>query len=133
MTPDTSVLVAGFASWHEHHSAAATALRDVDVVIGHVLLETYSVLTRLPAGQRAEPGLVERFLAQFTGTSPLALTGDQTADLVRRCAAAGIDGGATYDALIARTADAHGRVLLTRDQRAARTYAALGTRFELLR
>ena len=47
ITADTSVLVAGFASWHESHAAAREALRCARVV-AHSLVETYSVLTRLP-------------------------------------------------------------------------------------
>ena len=47
-------------------------------------------------------------------------------------AAAGISGGATYDGLIALTALEHDLELLSRDHRAARTYRALGARFQLI-
>jgi toxin FitB len=49
-----------------------------------------------------------------------------------RLAAAGISGGATYDGLIALTALEHDLELLSRDRRAARTYRALGARFQLV-
>jgi len=41
-------VVAGFASWHEGHRSAAAALARKPRVPAHVLVETYSVLTRLP-------------------------------------------------------------------------------------
>ncbi len=50
---DTSVLVAAFARWHESHMAAATAVRRCDALIDHAVIETFSVLTRLPAPRRA--------------------------------------------------------------------------------
>ena len=50
----------------------------------------------------------------------------------KRLAAAGIGGGATYDGLIALTAIEHDLELLSRDRRAARTYGALGARFQLI-
>lgn len=43
-----------------------------------------------------------------------------------------IVGGATYDALIAATAAAHGATLLTLDRRARVTYDRVGCRNELL-
>jgi hypothetical protein len=46
---DTSVVVAAFASWHEHHLRARKALDGGLQMIDHCALETYSVLTRLPA------------------------------------------------------------------------------------
>src|SRR5690242_10341267 len=46
VTPDSSVVVAAFASWNEHHEAALQALGDVRDIVAHVELEAYSVLTR---------------------------------------------------------------------------------------
>lgn len=45
---DTSVVVAAFASWHEGHESALVALARRPRLPGHVALESYSVLTRLP-------------------------------------------------------------------------------------
>jgi hypothetical protein len=45
---DSSVVVAAFASWHEHHRQARKALDGGIHMIDHCALETYSVLTRLP-------------------------------------------------------------------------------------
>ena len=61
---DTSVVVAAFASWHQGHTSATAALARRPRVPAHVLLETYSVLTRLPPPHRAPAGLVAAFLAE---------------------------------------------------------------------
>lgn len=52
IAPDTSVLVAGFATWHEGHEAAVRALNRGVHLIAHAAVETYSVLTRLPPPHR---------------------------------------------------------------------------------
>ncbi len=52
--------------------------------------------------------------------------------LVRDVAAAGLGGGAVYDALVATTARSDNSTLLTRDSRAAATDAALGADYELV-
>jgi hypothetical protein len=46
---DTSVVVAAFASWHEGHLAALECLRRDPRLPAHVAIETFSVITRLPA------------------------------------------------------------------------------------
>ena len=100
---DTSVLVAAFASWHEHHRVARRALGGVRL-IAHSLLETYSVLTRLPPPHRVQARVAADFLEQVTTSPPLVLTATAMGALPRRLAESGITGGATYDALIAATA-----------------------------
>lgn len=129
---DTSVVVAAFASWHEGHLSAVGALRRRPVLPAHVLLESFSVLTRLPAPHRAAPGIVEAFLSRRFPAEPLALPGEEHRDLVRFAVGAGLSGGAVYDALIAATAKHAKAELLTRDRRAAAVYEAVGVRFELL-
>ena len=57
---------------------------------------------------------------------------EQVRDLLRRCGEVGVSGGAIYDALVGEAARIHGRVLLTRDQRARRTYDLLGVDYELV-
>jgi hypothetical protein len=52
---DTSLVVALFASWHEAHDAAREALPGEVRLPAHVLIESYSVLTRLPPPHRALP------------------------------------------------------------------------------
>jgi predicted nucleic acid-binding protein len=111
---DTSVVVAGFASWHE------------------VLVESYSVLTRLPPPHRAPADLVAAFLSARFPQPPLVLPGRAQRELVRTAAASGLLGGAIYDALIAATARHAGATLLTRDQRARSIYERLAIRFEFV-
>lgn len=129
---DTSIVVAGFATWHEAHSSAASILARRPRVPAHVLLEAYSVLTRLPPPHRAPAPLVAEFLAERFATGPLALPALEHARLVARAAAAGIVGGSIHDALVGATVrHARGR-LLTRDRRAVPTYERLGVEYELV-
>lgn len=129
---DTSVVVAAFASWHEGHDAALGALRGGARLPAHVLLESFSVLTRLPPPHRAAAPLVESFLAERFPAAPLTLPGHAHRALLGTAVAAGLTGGAIYDALIAATARHSGATLLTRDRRAAATYERVGVRYEML-
>ncbi|MEQ6899463.1 PIN domain-containing protein [Microbacterium sp. KR10-403] len=133
MTPscDTSVLVAALVSWHESHDAAREAVADVRVVPAHVLLETYSVLTRLPAARRVAPVVAAAALASLPWR-PLSLSATDQSQLITELAAADVSGGASYDALIAATARRHGLTLLSLDRRAHRTYDALGVDHRLV-
>jgi predicted nucleic acid-binding protein len=129
---DTSVVVAAFASWHAGHAASAAALARRVRLPAHAALESFSVLTRLPAPHTAAPGGVLEFLQlRFAGVL-LALPGKAHATLLHEVVAAGIAGGAIYDALIAATAKHAGATLLTRDRRAVPTYEKIGARFELI-
>lgn len=129
---DTSVVVASFASWHEGHGAAAAVLARKPRVPGHVLVETYSVLTRLPPPHRAPADLVASFLAERFPAAPLTLPSGAFLDLIQRVSHAGLVGGSIYDAVIAATARHAGATLLTRDQRARPTYDLIGVRHELV-
>jgi predicted nucleic acid-binding protein len=129
---DTSVVVAALASWHEGHAAASAAVAGGVRLPAHCLLEAYSVLTRLPPPHRLGPQAARDLLGASCTEPPLTLDGDAHAALLERLADAGISGGAAYDALIGITAAHHDALLLTRDDRAVRVYAALGVRFELV-
>lgn len=132
-TADTSVLVAAFASWHQHHDVAFAALARVDAVVTHCLLETYSVLTRLPAPHRMSADVVATYLDRTFGRhEPVALAASEQQALVSLCVAQGISGGSVYDALIAATCARANLKLLTLDARARQTYALLGTEHQLL-
>lgn len=126
MTPDSSVVIAAFASWNEHHEAAVKALGDMRDLVAHVELEAYSVLTRLPEPFRAEPRLAAEYLCEDFSGKRLVLPESERRRLVERLAGLRISGGAVYDALVAVTADHHGRRLLSCDRRASRTYELLG-------
>ena len=129
---DTSVVVAGFATWHEAHRAAAGVLARNPRVPAHVLVEAYSVLTRLPTPHRAPADLVAAFLAQRFREAPLTLPARAHLAMIETASLAGVVGGSIYDALIAATARHAGATLLTRDQRARSVYEQVGVRHELV-
>jgi predicted nucleic acid-binding protein len=127
VTPDSSVVIAAFASWNQHHDAAIDALAGHEVVdlLAHTELESYSVLTRLPEPFRAEPALVSEYLRLDYPGRRMVLPERERRGLVRRLAALSISGGAVYDAMAAATAAHHGEGLLSCDARAASVYSRL--------
>lgn len=125
---DTSVLVAAFASWHPGHEAALAAL-DSDVVAAeHSLLETFSVLTRLPPPHRIAADIAASWLQERLQGRAVRPKATSVITLPETAASLGISGGAIYDALIGLTARDADAPLLTRDLRAVRTYELLGVR-----
>ena len=129
---DTSVVVAGFAAWHEGHAAALTALDRRPRVPAHVLIESYSVLTRFPPPYRTPPTIAMSFLKRRFVDPPLGLQPDDHARLVELAGTRGLTGGSVYDALIAWTAKLAEATLLTRDRRAIRVYETIGVPFDLI-
>jgi predicted nucleic acid-binding protein len=129
---DSSVVVASFGAWHEHHELARSVLSECPRLPAHTALEAYSVLTRLPDPFRAEPATVAEFLKQTFTTPRLVLSDDEHSGFTGRLADLGIAGGAVYDALIAFTAEAAGAELLTLDRRAMVTYQRCRTPARLL-
>jgi predicted nucleic acid-binding protein len=126
VTPDSSVVIAAFASWNEHHEVAIRALGKARDLIAHAELETYSVLTRLPEPQRAAPALVAEYLREDFSGKRLSLPDGARRGLLDRLAGLSIAGGAVYDALIGATAEHYGYRLLSCDRRAEPVYARLG-------
>jgi predicted nucleic acid-binding protein len=129
---DTSLVVAAFATWHDAHAEAAALLGRRPRLPSHVLIETYSVLTRLPPPHRAAASIVTGFLDASFPEPPLGLAANAYRSLVRLAAQAGLTGGAIYDALVAAAAKQARATLLTRDRRAITAYEAVGVRYELL-
>lgn len=130
---DTGVAVAACASWHEAHADARSELARRPQIASHSLVETYSVLTRLPAPHRAPADVAARFLELAFPDAALALTPDQVRRLVvTRLPILGISGGAVYDAVIAETVRLAGGTLVTLDRRALTTYERIGCTAELL-
>ena len=129
---DTSVVVPALAGWHEAHDQTRRRAAGASVP-AHVLLESYSVLTRLPSPHRIDANVAAQLLAGWF-PPPRVLHLDRAAarSLINRLAIAGITGGASYDGLVAVTATAHDEVLLTRDTRAVATYERLGIAYELI-
>ena len=130
---DTSVAVALSVQGHEGRPAVVDALRGKRIGLsGHAAFETYSVLTRLPAGSRRTPSTVGRLLAaNFPFTR--FLSPDATEAVLRQLSERGIAGGAVYDALVAATAVEHHVPLVSRDLRAVRTYASMDVEVVLAR
>lgn len=109
---DTSCMVAAVCTWHEHHAAAAAGIErrldrgDRMAIAAHALVETYAVLTRLPAPHRLAPADAWALVkANFVkGAAIVALTGAAHTSLLEGVAAIGTGGGRTYEALIAACA-----------------------------
>jgi hypothetical protein len=119
-------------TWHEAHDDARAAASGA-AIPAHARLETYSVLTRLPPPHRLEATLVAHLLdAWFPADRALAPSAALGRELVRRCADAGVQGGAVYDALVGLSVAEAGGTLLTRDHRATRTYRRPGVTFDVM-
>lgn len=129
---DTSVAIPLLVASHEAHDLVTSwASGHVLSLGGHALAETYAVLTRLPGDARVAPSdavaLIEDNFAEHA-----ALPRVLGSEIHRELAQHGIAGGATYDAMVALAARAHGAVLATRDGRARSTYEVLGAQVEVI-
>lgn len=127
---DSSVVIAAFATWHEHHGVARKAMAGHPRLIAHAAVESYSVLTRLPPPHRAHPSIVHTFITERFTEPFLTLSETGYQELLATIAANQIPGGPAYDALIAFTAAEHRATLISLDQRAAVTYEAVGAQVE---
>ena len=125
---DTSVAVPLLVRSHLNHASVVRWWSGQELALsGHALIETYSVLTRLPGDARLAPADAARLLnARFP--SPLLLSGSLTRKLPDTLSRLGIAGDAVYDALVALAAKEHGTALATRDARARGTYDAVGVK-----
>ncbi len=125
--PDSSVVIASLASWHEAHRPARAALLAGDVRLpAHVAFETTSALSRMPEGRRIAPTVVLEALELGFPQPWLTLQAADQRDALKRAVKAGVRGGALYDALIAATASRHEAKLLSADRRARGVYQAMG-------
>ena len=129
---DSSVVIAAFATWHEHHAIARKAMAGRPRLVAHAAVESYSVLTRLPPPHRAHPSIAHAFITERFTEPFLTLSETGYQELLATVAAGQILGGPAYDALIAFTAAEHDATLLSLDQRAAATYQAVGVTVEQL-
>ena len=105
---------------------------DATRLVEHCVLETYSVLTRLPAPHRAAGDVVRDFLARRFRHPLLRLSPAAYRDFLLRLPDHGVTGGASYDALVAATAASHSADLVSCDRRAAPVYERYGIRVHLL-
>jgi predicted nucleic acid-binding protein len=122
---DTSVVVAAIQASHDFHQRAVIALEEllngggVMLVPAHVVVETYSVLTRAPAPLQMPQAIAAEAVRDFVALGEVvALPAEEYPSLVERCAASGLRGGRVYDALIGATAEAgRAEVILTFNSR----------------
>ncbi|MGH7534493.1 MAG: PIN domain-containing protein [Gemmatimonadales bacterium] len=125
---DTSVAIPLLVTTHRAHDDVVRWWGGREVALaGHALAETYSVLTRLPAGLRLAPADAARLLAARFAR-PLVLDPDVAVRVPEVLSEWGIAGGAVYDALVALAAKHNGAELATRDLRAKATYEAVAVR-----
>jgi len=125
---DTSVAVPLLVGTHPAHGLTTAWRKNRELVLsGHALAETYSVLTRLPGDLRATPEQAATIISKEF-QAPIALGATRFGRLLETLSAAGVAGGAAYDALVALAAVEHDLELATRDARARPTYEAVGAR-----
>jgi toxin FitB len=123
---DTSCVIALLCEWHEHHAASASAIEQrLDAgaalaIAAPVLLEAYSVLTRLPGPWRMSAHDALQLLSEnFRGSArTVALGAEEHWSLLQGAPGGGVSGGRTYDAAITACArKANARELLTLNTR----------------
>lgn len=129
---DTSVAIAYLDASHSAHQHCVDALSGVTAALaGHAVFESFSVLTRLPGPtQVTSTDAVAALRSAFPDSCWLGPK-EQTA-LLETLGNSGLHGGMVYDALVGEAARVNGRVLLSRDRRAAATYSFLGVPHRLL-
>jgi|SRR5207302_436013 len=107
---DSSVLIAGLLSWHKFHDRAFHALTKLIsarllLIPLPALIESYSVLTRLPSPHRLHPEIAYQLLhASFGESRVIGLSPGRAWTFLGEYVAAGISGGRVYDAVIASAA-----------------------------
>jgi predicted nucleic acid-binding protein len=129
---DSSIMIAALLADHPAHRTATEALAACRTTIAHAAVETYSVLTRLPAPHRVDAATAAMVLKERTPATYATLDASTYAKAPTRLATVGVSGGATYDGLIALAALEHDLELFTSDKRAERTYRALDVPYQLL-
>lgn len=130
---DTSAAVPFVVASHAAHATVREHLAGAaPVLTGHSLAETYSVLTRLPGDARVAADDARRLLEDAFPAPALTLDTAIAARVPAELAPRGVTGGAVYDALVALAAAGAKATLVTRDRRAAATYAALAVAVELV-
>lgn len=132
LTCDTSIVIAALNEWHPDHALARHFLPRIDWLPAHVVAESVSVLSRLPHGHAVPIGDAVAVVRRLADGRIRQLRGDRYLLTLSAMAAAGVGGGAVYDAIIGATAREHEATLLTLDERARRAYTAVGARIELV-
>ena len=117
---DATVLVAAVVAWHERHEPAAAALevalaRKALVIPAPVLVETYSILTLLPANHRLTHADAFHLLRSSFATAKIAAPRTRdTWSALRSWSVTPIGGTEVFDAQVIEIAkDAGAKSLLT--------------------
>jgi predicted nucleic acid-binding protein len=117
---DSSVVVAALLSWHEFHERAFHALDKAMagrrlLVPLPTLVESYSVMTRLPSPHRLRPDVAHQLLHESFGhVRVVGLSPRKAWTFFGECVATDTAGGRVYDAVIASAAvEARASALLT--------------------
>jgi predicted nucleic acid-binding protein len=122
---DSSVIVAAFAASHTAKDRAIKALdralkdRDAVVIPSHALIESFAVLTRLPAPHRlAAADALALLKDNFESVRIVTLNSRSVWPVLQKLTTLGFAGGMTYDAMILEaSADAGATELLTLNTR----------------
>lgn len=129
---DTSVAVPLLVQTHFAHALVVNWWRGRPVALsGHALVETYSVLTRLPGDIRLDPADAARLLSERF-EAPLLLKLSDAKRVPDILARLHIAGGAAYDASVALAALTNHCHLATRDARARTTYETVGVEVDVV-
>jgi len=130
VTPDSTVLVAGFLTDHPCHEQAESALaeaRDERCFVAHTMAESYAVLSAPGFVFRAEPGAVLSYWDELLeGSAPIQPRPGVYREALGLLAGAARGGGPIYDALIALTARDADATLISLDRRAKPVYELCG-------
>lgn len=117
---DATVLVAAVVAWHERHAVAIAAVetalaRKSLVVPAPALIESYAILTRLPAQHRlAHADAFHLLRSSFSGAKVAGQKTRETWSNLRKWSVAPAGGNEVFDALILEIAiDAGAKTLLT--------------------
>lgn len=101
-------------------------MSEIDSLPMHVMLETLSVLTRLPGGLAQPLASAADLVRQAFPGALLTLPAARVPEFVSSLAEDGLGGGALYDGLVAATVRHNGARLLSLDARARPVYRAVG-------
>lgn len=129
---DTSVALPLLLTNHERHDDVTAWAQGKELALcGHALVETYSVLTRLPGDNRFSPEDAVRVMDDRF-CEPVLLKSEKLPRLHHELLSAGVSGGAVYDGIIGIAAKQNQVALASFDRRAINTYFAVGAVIELV-
>lgn len=129
-------MVAAVSHWHADHASASQEFKrrlgsgESLVLAAHAMVESYAVLSRLPAPHRLTPSAAWTVLrTSFVEHATRVVSLDDTAylQMIENCVARGVAGGAMYDAVIVACAVTAGvETIVTFNDRHFRPLVSLG-------